>query len=104
MTPENTEDLRKAAELTFPVLSDPGNAVARQYGLVFTLAEEVRPIYETFGIDVPAANGEASFELPVPATYVIDKDGTIRWAHVDLDYRTRAEPRDILAALRALRP
>ena len=81
------------------MLSDPGNKVARSYGLVFTLPEYVRPVYEQFGIDLPAANGDDSFELPVPATYVLDKEGVIRWAHLDLDYRTRAEPRDILRAL-----
>ncbi len=66
---------------------------------MFTLPEYVRPVYEQFGIDLPAANGDDSFELPVPATYVLDKEGVIRWAHLDLDYRTRAEPRDILRAL-----
>lgn len=70
---------------------------------MFTLPEYVRPVYAKFGIDLPAANGDDSFELPVTATYVIDKDGVIRWAHVDLDYRTRAEPRDILRALAKLK-
>ena len=92
-----------ARKLTFPVLSDPGNAVARKYGLVFTLPEYVRPVYEKFGIDLPRDNGDDSFQLPVPATYLIDKQGVIRWAHVNLDYRTRAEPADVLAALEALR-
>ena len=104
MTPSSSAEIQKAKELAFPVLSDPGNAVARTYGLVFTLPEYVRPVFEKFGIDVPGTNGEDSFELPVPATYVIDQDGTIRWAHVDLDYRTRAEPGDLLVALDALTP
>jgi len=98
-----SKDMQTALSLTFPVVSDPGNAVARTYGLVFTVPEYIRPIYEKFGIDLPAANGEASFELPVPATYVIDKQGVIRWAHVDLDYTKRAEPADVLAALDALK-
>ncbi len=102
MTPTSSAELQQAKALTFPVLSDPGNAVARTYGLVFTLPEYVRPVFEKFGIDVPGANGEDSFELPVPATYVIDQDGTIRWAHVELDYRKRAEPADLLVALDAL--
>ena len=103
MTPEGTDDMRKAGELTFDVLSDPGNATAEAYGLVFTLPEDVRPIYEKFGIDVAKANGDDTFKLPVPATYVIDEDGTIAWAHVDLDYRTRAEPSEILEALKKLK-
>ena len=88
--------------LSFKVLSDPKNVVARQYGLVFTLPEPVRPLYAQFGIDLPATNGDDSFELPVPATYVIDKTGTVRWAHLNLDYRTRAEPSEVLMALDGL--
>ena len=67
-----------AQSLTFPVLSDPGNEVARRYGLVFTLPESLRPLYAQFGIDIPTSNGDDTFELPVPATYVIDESGTIR--------------------------
>lgn len=68
-----------------------------------TLPENLRPVYEQFGIDLPAANGDDSFELPIPATYVIDKDGKIRWAHVSTDYTTRAEPSDVVQALDALK-
>jgi peroxiredoxin len=102
MTPDGTQDMKTAQHLGFRVLSDPGNTVARTYGLVFPLPEVLRPVYAKFGIDLPAENGDDSFELPVPATYVVDTDGTIRWAHVNLDYRTRAEPRDIVAALARL--
>lgn len=103
MAPEGSKDMQAAISSPFPILSDPGNEIARAYGLVHTLPEYLRPVYEKFGIDLPAANGDESFELPVPATYVIAKDGTIRWAHVDLDYTARAEPADILAALAALK-
>ena len=85
-------------ELQFQVLSDQGNRVARQFGLVFTVAEELRPVYEQFGIDIPAHNGDQSFELPLPVTYVIASDGTIRYAFVNSDYTQRAEPADIIAA------
>ena len=103
MTPESSDDMRTAQTLTFPVLSDPGNAAARAYGLVFTLPERLRPLYADFGIDLPASNGDDSFELPVSATYVVDREGKIRWAHIDLDYTTRAEPEDVLRALDALK-
>jgi peroxiredoxin len=103
MTAESSEDMEAQQSLTFPVLSDRGNNVARSYGLVFTLPESVRPFYKSSGIDLPAANGDESFELPVPATYVIDQQGRIRWAHVDLDYTVRAEPADILKALDGIR-
>ena len=85
-------------ELHFQVLSDQGNRVARQFGLVFTVAEELRPVYEQFGIDIPAHNGDQSFELPLPVTYVIASDSTIRYAFVNSDYTQRAEPADIIAA------
>lgn len=88
--------------LGFTLLRDANNESARALGLVFALPPYLRPVYAKFGIDLPATNGDESFELPVPATYVIDKSGTVRWAHVDLDYRTRAEPADVLAALDAI--
>lgn len=89
--------------LEFEVLSDAGNGVARDYGLVMHVEEKMRPYYREWGIDLPAANGDESYELPVPATYVIDTGGVIRAAHVDKDYTRRMEPADILAALAALR-
>lgn len=88
--------------LQFEVLSDVGNRVTRDYGLLMKVDEAVRPLYRQLGIDVPAANGDDSFELPLPATYVIDGSGTVRAAHVNKDYTTRMEPADILAALQAL--
>lgn len=101
-TPKTTEDLVLAKELNFPVLSDRGAQVADSYGLVFALAESLRPIYAEFGIDIPASNGDDTFKLPLAATYVIRQDGTIAWAHVSSDYTTRAEPSDILDALNEL--
>ncbi len=89
-------------DLEFDVLSDPGNRVANEYGLVMSVHESLRPLYLEWGIDLPAANGDDRHELPVPATYVIDRDGLIRAAHVDKDYTKRMEPEDILAALRTL--
>ncbi len=89
-------------QLEFEVLSDEANHVARDYGLVMVVDEAIRPHYEQWGIDIPAANGDDTFELPVPATYVIDRDGVIRAAHVDKDYTRRMEPADIITALKAL--
>ncbi len=88
--------------LTFEVLSDVGNTVARQFGLVFTLDEELRPLYRDFGIDLPGENGDDSYELPIPATYVVRPDGIVAAAYVNADYTRRMEPADILAALRGL--
>ena len=101
-TPDNSLSTAEKHSLAFPVLSDVGNAVARSYGIVFTLADELRPVYAGWGLDLAAANGDRSFELPLPATYLIRPDGTVAWRFVDADYTKRAEPDDVVDALRAL--
>jgi peroxiredoxin len=105
ISPEMPESSRVTAEknnLTFPVLSDVGNQVARRFGLVFQLPHDLRDVYQSLGIDLPAHNGDESYELPLPATYVIDREGVIRAVFADADYVKRMEPEAILAALRAL--
>ncbi|MEO1466293.1 MAG: AhpC/TSA family protein, partial [Cyanobacteria bacterium J06633_1] len=62
----------------------------------------LRPIYENFGIDLPAHNGDRTFELPVPATYVVAQNGEIIYAFAEADYTQRAEPSDILAAVKSI--
>ncbi len=101
-TPDNSLSTVEKNELTYEVLSDVGNKIARAYGLVFELPEHLRPIYTSFGIDIPAHNGDSSFELPIAATYVIAKDGTIAHAFIDPDYTQRLDPEAILAALKDL--
>lgn len=91
-TPDNSLSTKEKHDLQFPVLSDKGNQVARQFGLVFTLDESLKPIYQAFGVDLMAHNGDGSFELPVPATYLIGKDGMVLEAYVNTDYRERLEP------------
>ena len=72
--------------LTFPVLSDFGNRVARQFGIVFQIGQEVKDFSKNvFKNDIAIRNGEESYELPVPATFVIDTTGVVRFAHVDAD-------------------
>lgn len=90
--------------LGYEVLSDLGNEVARRYGIAFRLPEVFRTAYDRLGIDLPSFNGDDSFELPVPATYVIGRDGIIAFAHVDADYTRRAEVPGILGALQDLEP
>lgn len=101
-TPDNSLTTAEKNALSFAVLSDVGNKVAREFGLVFTLPAALRPIYEGFGIDLPAHNGDDRFELPVPATYVIGTDGRIALAFVNVDYTQRLDPEAILAALQQL--
>ncbi len=99
-TPDRSLTTRQKHELMFPVLSDQGNQVARRFGLVFTLEESLRPIYHAFGIDLKEHNGDVSFELPVPATYLVAKDGNVLEAFVNCDYRDRLEPATALAWIR----
>src|SRR4051794_36818263 len=100
-TPDNSLTLAEQAELAFPVLSDVGNAVARRYGLVYALGADDRELHTGIGIDLSAFNDDDSWELPAPAAFVIDADGTIRYASVAGDYRWRVGPDEALAALRA---
>lgn len=100
-TPEHSLSMHEKHALSFDVLSDQGNQCARKFGLVFTLPEELHPIYEQFGIDLRANNGDSSLQLPMPATYVIDSSGKIVKSHVDVNYATRLEPDDIIDALYA---
>jgi peroxiredoxin len=96
-TPDYSLTTQQKHDLKFPVLSDLGNKVARRFGLVFTLDESLKPIYQAFGIDLKAHNGDESFELPVPATYLVAKDGSVLEAFVNSDYRGRLEPETALA-------
>jgi peroxiredoxin len=91
-------------EMRAPVLSDFGNQVARQFGIVFQIGQELKEFSKNvFKNDIALRNGEESYELPVPATYVIDTIGVIRFAHVDVDYMTdRAEPGEVISALKAI--
>ena len=101
-TPDNSLSTAEKLDLAFPVLSDEGNHVAESFGLVFELPESLREVYQGFGIDLPAANGDTTFRLPLPATYVVGSDGIIAWRFADADYTKRAEPDDVLAILEAL--
>lgn len=101
-SPDHTAETVREAGLDYSVLTDQHDVVAQQYGLVFTLPESLRPLYAQWGIDLPGRNGDDSYSLPIPATYVIDRDATVRAAFVDVDYTRRMEPAAILAALDAL--
>jgi len=81
-------------ELDFPVLTDLGSKFSENIGLAFTLAEELKPIYQNFGIDVQKHNGD--FKLPIPATFVLDSKLKVLHKSVDVNYTTRLEPQDIL--------
>ena len=86
-------------QLPFPVLSDPGCALAEKFGLAHTVPEYLRDYYLSILINIPFVNGEASWRLPLPATYVIGRDGRVLFAEAHADFRVRPEPEEALAAL-----
>jgi len=102
-TPDNPLSTREKMDLSFPVLSDSGNMVARAYGLVFTVASDVQAIQRGMGLDVAKVNGSETWELPMPGSYVIAQDGVITLAFINPDHTHRLEPAAILTALDQLK-
>jgi peroxiredoxin len=93
--------MRDQHKLRFPLLSDARNKVARQFGLTYRVPEEQKAIYQRAFVNLPFVNGDDSWELPIPATYIIERDGTVLYASANEDYAERSEPEDILRALGA---
>jgi len=83
--------------LPFPVLTDPGCALAEQFGLACTVPQYLRDYYLSVLVNIPFMNGEASWRLPLPATYVIGRDGRVLFAEAHADFRVRPEPEEALA-------
>ncbi|MFB7667017.1 peroxiredoxin-like family protein [Kitasatospora sp. NPDC056138] len=100
--PDESLTLAEKERLAFDVLSDIGSEVAARFGIAFDLSDELGTLYDQLGFDLKRVNAGHSRTLPLPATFVIDRTGTIRWAFVQTDYTLRAEPADILAALDTL--
>jgi peroxiredoxin len=95
-------DLNERKGLDFEILHDFGNQLGHAFGLRFTLPEELRSLYRSFGIHLEAANGESSWTLSMPARYIIGPDSRILWARVHADHTERSEPVETLEALQAL--
>lgn len=103
ITPELPDASLSTAEknaLKYQVLSDVDATYANELNLVFSLPEELRPIYLSFGIDIEKHNGPGQYGLPLAATYVLDQSGKITSAFVDADYTKRQEPSEVVAALK----
>ena len=91
--------MRDQHHLAFSLLSDAGNQVARQFGLVYPVPEAQQKIYSRTFVNLPFINGDPSWELPVPASFVVERDGRILWSASSPDYTERPEPGEILQAL-----
>jgi peroxiredoxin len=105
ITPElerYTRALHKKLNLNFDILTDLHLKIAEQFRLVFTLPDYLRELYKSFGSTLDRFHDESEYRLPMPARYVVDKQGIIRAAEVNADYTIRPEPSETLSQLRAL--
>jgi peroxiredoxin len=106
LTPElerYTRALHKRLNLTFDILTDLHLKTAEEFRLVFVLPDYLRDLYQLFGNALDGFHDESEYRLPMPARYVIDKEGIIRAAEVNADYTIRPEPSETLKILRALK-
>ena len=105
ITPElerYTRALHKKLNLNFDILTDLHLKIAEQFRLVFTLPDYLRELYKSFGSTLDRFHDESEYRLPMPARYVVDRQGIIRAADVNADYTIRPEPSETLSQLRAL--
>ena len=105
ITPQLAEASRSLIEkqkISFDLLSDPGNAYAAKLGLRFTLPDDLKAVYLSAGIDLAVRNGEASWTLPMPGRFVVDRGGIVRAADVDPDYERRPEPQQTVDDVKSL--
>ena len=101
--PDNALTMAEKHAIPIDVLSDTTSEVLKKYRLWFAVSAEVKALYqEKFGINLEKYNGAGRWELPVPATYVIDKNGIVRAGQADPDYSVRMEPAEIVAAIRRI--
>lgn len=101
-TPEASEQAIANGELAFPVLSDPGNALASTLGIVTAPSPEARQAHTELGFDVADSNADDTAAIPFPSVFVLDADGVVRFADVQVDYTSRTEVETILTAVDAL--
>ncbi|UGB30968.1 MULTISPECIES: peroxiredoxin-like family protein [Bacillales] len=101
-TPDNTLSTQEKNELDFQVLSDPRGIVSAKFNVLFDVPDYLKNAYEKIGLDLESFNGKAKWILPVPATFMIDETGEVRFKHVNPNFMSRLEPNDILRALRKL--
>jgi peroxiredoxin len=86
-------------KLRFPLLSDAHNDVAREFGLVYRVPDEQQALYRRTFVNLPFANGDDSWELPIPATFILDREGAVVYSSANPDYSERPEPLEILSRL-----
>jgi peroxiredoxin len=98
-TPDGSLSTREAKELTFTVLSDPGNQIAGQLGILTAPSDGARAAQLQLGLDLAKVNADGTTALPMPTVIVVDASGAIRWIDAHADYTTRTEPDQVLQAI-----
>lgn len=93
---------QKDNQLSFPILTDKNGELAERFGIRWSLQEYVIPIHQGFGVELPRIHGDGQWNLPMPARYVVDADGTVVYAEVNPDYTRRPEPADLFPVLDSL--
>jgi peroxiredoxin len=102
--PDNSLSTQEKAELEYPVLSDVGNKVAHKFGVAYRLSDPMLKLFVDFENPLVDSNGkDGEFELPVPATFLIDAKGVVRLSHVDVDFTQRLDPDDVVEGIKNLR-
>jgi peroxiredoxin len=106
-TPERPESIAQTVRkngIDYPAVHDTNSEVARQFGVSVPLSEQLKALYRSLGLNLAAHHADVIVRLPLPATYVIGTDYTVRYAFVDEDYTRRAEPQAMLAVLSSATP
>jgi peroxiredoxin len=98
-TPDGSLSMAEKNDLAYPVLSDPGNHIAGQLGILTAPSDEARAAQLQLGLDLTAVNADATVTVPMPTTVILDADHVLRWIDAHPDYSTRTEPQQILNAL-----
>ena len=101
-TADLSKGLADKQKLAYPIVADDRLAIARSFGLVFTVPDDLKAIYQGFGIDLPKNTGHAAWELPVPSRFVVDRHGIVRAVDADPDYTVRPEATESLAKLKSI--
>ncbi|MCB1158583.1 MAG: AhpC/TSA family protein [Leptospiraceae bacterium] len=102
-SPDNSLTTKEKNELEFQVLWDQENIIGKEYGIVFEYPEYLVEAYRSFGLSIALRNGSSRHQLPIPATFVLDQDGIIRFVFAEEDYTLRVQIKEILDCLRKIK-
>ncbi len=100
VTPQQPESLASTPD-NYQVIYDKDNEIAAAFGIVYSLESEERSLFESWGLDLGVVNGADNWSLPIPATFVVRADRTIGYAYVDVDFRARCCPDQLIEEIRA---